>query len=245
MLISIICVYNRKDQFENQLLKTVKEQRAEIEIISIDNSSNTFSSAAAALNYGAENAKGDVLVFVHQDIAFKEANELSEFATVIEKLEVGTIIGAAGVIEKQKKCYTNITSGTDIVLENNYAFEKKLYSLDSVDECLFGMKKETWKMFHFDEVLCDNWHLYAVEICLKARKNGKGVYVYPSYVHHFSPGRISRSYMKGLIRIADYYRKDFGYIWTTCYKVPTSYLYVRVLYILWVCNRIIRGRTLD
>ena len=245
MLISIICVYNKLDQYENQLLKSVKMQQGKIEIIPIDNSCNTFHSAAEALNYGAEKAEGDIFIFAHQDIVFKQPNELNEFAKMIEKNEIGTIVGAAGVVEKQKKCYTNITSGNKVSLKKDGTIEKKLYDVASVDECLFGMKKQTWKMFRFNECLCDNWHLYAVEMCLRARKNGKRVYVYPSYVHHFSPGRISRGYMKGLIRIADHYRKDFCYIWTTCYKVSSSWLYVRALYVVWICNRIIRRRTFD
>ena len=69
--ISVICVFNNMDQFEKQLNKSLKQQDVDYELIAIDNSNNKFSSASQALNYGSEKAKGDILVFSHQDIFLK------------------------------------------------------------------------------------------------------------------------------------------------------------------------------
>ena len=242
MKVSVICVYNNKSVFENQLLKSLKKQNMQYELIAIDNSNNKFSSAASALNYGAQEASGDVLIFSHQDIYLKRSNELEFIATIIYNQKCGDIVGTQGVREPSKVYYTNITAGKiyDQTIINNY--EEQLYEVSCVDEGFFGMKKNTWEKLKFNEELCDNWHLYCVEMCLHTRKTGGNVYVWPAQLHHFSMGTITLGYMRNLKKLCGVYRKDFKYIWTTCYKVRTNYAYIQLLYLAWVVNRFIRGK---
>lgn len=241
MKISVICVYNNEQQLKDQLDASLKTQNLEYELIGINNIQNKFSSAAKALNYGASVSNGDILIFSHQDIFLKTATELEKLANVVSKYPTGTIIGTQGVREPSKLYYTNLTSGLKYNCDIINDFDDKLYEVSCVDEGLFGMKRETWEKHHFDEVLCDNWHLYCVEYCLYARKNGNKVYVWPSQIHHFSKGTISLGYMKNLRRLCDVYRNDFKYIWTTCYKVRTNKIYINLLVWIWTANRFIRG----
>ena len=244
MQVSVICVYNNKQQLEHQLIASLNKQKIDFELITIDNVEKTFPSAAKALNVGAIKANGDILVFAHQDICFKTSEELGKLCTIVNECPIGTIIGTQGVREPSKIYYTNLTSGYNYIptIVNN--FYDQLYEVSCVDEGLFAMKKETWEKHNFDEILCNDWHLYCVEACLNARKNGHKVYVLPIQIHHFSKGKINLSYMNGLIKIADKYRKNFKYIWTTCYKVRNNYFYVRVLRMAWILNRKIRRREL-
>lgn len=241
MKVSVICVYNNSKQLEEQLLKSLKMQDLDYEFIPIDNSTNRFKSAATALNYGASISTGDVLVFSHQDIQLKTSDALSKFSNTIYNNPTGNIFGTQGVKEPSKTYYSNITFGTvfDKSHVNTYSF--KLYAVSCVDEGFFGMKKETWQMLNFNELLCDNWHLYCVEICLHARKNGGHVYVAPIQLHHYSMGTISLGYMRNLKLLCCYYRHDFKYIWTTCYKVKTNAMYINVLYYAWRINRFIKS----
>lgn len=195
MKISVICVYNN-NQFESQLCRSLSKQEAEYELIGIDNTCNRFSSAAKALNYGASIADGEILIFSHQDIFFKTKNELGDLARAISHCKIGDIVGTQGVIDKSREYYTNLTSGNrlDMTIINNY--QMQLYEVSCVDEGLFGMKKATWENHCFDEVNCDNWHLYCVEACLNARKCGGKIYVYPAQIHHFSKGTISKLHEK-------------------------------------------------
>ena len=240
--VSVICVYNNKKNFENELYASLKEQNISYEIIAIDNTTNAFKSAAAALNYGSRQAKGEVLVYSHQDIYLKRSNELGKFVQAIKKCKIGTIVGTQGVKEPSKIYYSNISCADEDVqsLKNDYS--EKLYEVSCVDEGFFGMKRETWDELKFNEEICDNWHLYCVEMCLHARKNGNKVYVFPSQLHHFSMGSISLGYMKNLRKLCCVYRNDFKYIWTTCYKVKTNRLYINSLFIIWCLNRKIHGR---
>ena len=68
--ISIICVYNKTDIYENVLKKSLQLQSLQAEIIAVDNTNQEYSSAAKALNYGASCASGKVFVFAHQDVSF-------------------------------------------------------------------------------------------------------------------------------------------------------------------------------
>nr|WP_288810395.1 glycosyltransferase [uncultured Anaerostipes sp.] len=245
MKISVICVYNNEESFNSQLLYTLKKQKIDYELIAIDNRNHRFPSAAAALNYGARKSKGDVLIFSHQDIYLKTGNELEKLAEVISKEPIGTIVGTQGVREKSKIYYSNLTAGKQLDEKLNYEFKNQLYEVACVDEGLFGMKRDTYDNHNFDEKLCNNWHLYCVEQCLYARKHGAKVYVFPSQIHHYSYGTITYLYMDNLRRICRKYRKEFKYIWTTCYKVKTNPIYINVLVFIWVLNRKIRRRSIN
>ena len=76
-MVSVICCYNRANEYA-AMCETLRTQNIPCEMIGVDNSNQRFSSAAAALNWGAEQAQGDVLVFLHQDILFSRAESLAE-----------------------------------------------------------------------------------------------------------------------------------------------------------------------
>ncbi len=240
--ISVICVFNDKNTFDRQLYASLKLQDVEYELIALDNTTQQFRSAAEALNYGSQKATGEILVYSHQDIFLKRSEELRRFAEAIANQPTGCILGAQGVKEPSKVYYSNITYGAEYIPEIVGDYPDDFYAVSSVDEGFFGMKKKTWEMLKFDEALCDNWHLYCVELCLRTRKHGNAVYVFPTQLHHFSMGTISLGYMKNLKKLCSVYRKDFKYIWTTCYKVRTNRLYIHGLYALWCLNRKLRGR---
>ena len=243
MKISIICVYNNSAQVNDCFLRGLKKQDVDYELILLDGGNGKFKSCAAALNEGAKKSSGDILVFSHQDIYMKSEKELKSFAEFICNSPKGSIVGCAGAIEGNRKNIGNYTSGLSI----NEDLENKIHKpieVDSVDECFFGMTKKTYEMHPFDEILCSDWHLYAVEQCLYHRTKENHIFVFPCQIHHLSKGKINLSYMNGLVKIADKYRKNFKYIWTTCYKVRNNYLYVRVLRILWILNRKMRRREL-
>lgn len=68
--ISLITVYNNASELADMTESAKNQKNVDVEFISLDNTNGDFSSAAKALNYGAMQANGDVLVFLHQDIVF-------------------------------------------------------------------------------------------------------------------------------------------------------------------------------
>jgi isocitrate dehydrogenase len=65
-MISVVVVYNNKHIFEEVLMRSLKDQTAEFELIALDNTRGEFKSASAALNYGGLRATGRYIMFVHQ-----------------------------------------------------------------------------------------------------------------------------------------------------------------------------------
>ena len=243
MKVSVICVYNNPKQLEECLIKSLKTQNIEYELLLVDGTKNTFPSGSAALNEGVKKSVGEILIFSHQDIVLKRTDELKQFVEYIENMPEGTIVGAAGALEKNRNNIGNYTSGMELDREPIRKLSSAV-QVSCIDECFFGMKKGTYNKHAFNEELCDNWHLYAVEQCLFHRKNLGKVIVYPIQLHHFSRGSINREYMNGLVRLVDEYGRDFKYVWTTCYKVRANYYTVRILRFVWILNRKIRNKTL-
>lgn len=243
--ISVICVYNNANQLETELLKSLKNQDVEYELVLVDNRNKQYPSAAKALNCGAVRANGEYLIFTHQDITLKEKNALRDFSDAIRYVGYGSLIGAAGAIEGDAENKSNFTEGDSIDYSYVHNCSGNLQEVSCIDEAFFGMTKETWQRHHFDEELCDNWHLYAVEASLYARKQGFSVFLKPVQIHHSSLGHISQAYMRTLKRLCKAYRRDFKRIWTTCYKVRTNPIYINTLITVWKLNRIIRRKSLD
>jgi hypothetical protein len=67
-MISVVCVYNDEGVLKANLLSSLKKQDAEYELILVDNTKGIFQSLPKALNYGGSEAKGQYLMFVHQDV---------------------------------------------------------------------------------------------------------------------------------------------------------------------------------
>ena len=83
-MISLVCVYNNNDILNEYLFKSLEDQTAKFEFIPIDNTGKKFASAAQALNYGGEKAKGDYILFAHQDVNFCSLSWLEDAEKILE-----------------------------------------------------------------------------------------------------------------------------------------------------------------
>lgn len=214
--VSIICCYNSSEKLK-YLTDSLAQQDMEYESVMVDNCSGRFRSAAAALNYGASQAGGDLLFFVHQDICFKTADSLRKLAEKAEKTGKYDISGCAGAILEngRKKTITNMTYSAS---EKHYpnVFDTEYVEVESLDECLFIMWKDAWEEHHFDEVVCDHWHFYAVEQCLYFRLKGGKIYVFDAQINHLSEtGTLDKTYFRALLRLLKHYRNDYTYVVST------------------------------
>lgn len=76
-----------------------------------------------------------------------------------------------------------------------------------------------------DETVVKIWHLYAVEMCLRAKectKFGGWAAEYNPGIRHFSGGNVDINYMKKFKQLLVIYKHQ-GYIWTTCKKNAVQY----------------------
>ena len=220
IVVSFVCVYNNQEMYDTVLRDSLKKQKCKYsyELIGINNKDNKFPSAASALNSGAKKAKGTYIVFIHQDIEFLGVYSLEALIEELNILQDGDIFGIAG--EKMEKngehnMYTSMRFGEWKKTYPAIPVDKPV-TVAAIDECLFGMTRETWAKRNLNEVICDNWHFYAVEYCCHVRKNNNHVYVLNSMINHLSrAGTLSKSYFKSLERLCEHYQNDFDIILST------------------------------
>lgn len=219
-MISIISVFNDKAFLEENLLATLSNQLSGHELIVIDNIDHKFTSAASALNYGAEQATGNILMFVHQDMRLLENNTLSKIEAYVNSLPdfgIGGVIGLS--MDGHIKGYI---LNTFEKLGTPYASPEEVQTLD---ECVLIIKKEIFHKIRFDEQTLDGWHLYGVDFCLAAQKSGLKAYVLPIITHHFSLATNYDQLLEYQKRILDKYKAFVSPIYTTCGKLATTSLF--------------------
>lgn len=234
--VTIVCCYNDREQYD-RLLRSLAEQRLEYELMGIDNCGQRFSSCSRALNSVLDEIKTEYVIFSHQDIELPEPDMLGQFVTYMEGIGAGDILGVAGAVEnpdrsaKNLECViSNVHHGADLVVAGETEFTG-MTACDTVDECFFGGRTECFQRAPFDEELCDNWHLYAVERCLYARTRGHQVYVCDLPLLHHSGGKINHTYNQNFYRIAGTYAKKLDCIRTVCGSARTDWIHRGFFYL--------------
>ncbi len=217
-MISIICAYNSKAILEDFLLKGLKDQTAEYELVLVDNTTGMFPSAAEALNYGATKAKGTYLLFAHQDIDLVSKTWLEEAENILDLLTDLGIAGVAGKSESELEIISNIEHGIPPRWVRGTKGRGIIHPerVQTLDECLVIVPRTIFDMAKFDAKSCDGWHLYAVDYCLSIKRLGLKAYVLPMYLYHASAGNsMSDSYFATLERVLKKHKNHCGPIHTS------------------------------
>ena len=188
-MISIVCVYNDERLLADFLLDSLSRQTVLYELITIDNTKNQFTSAAQALNYGGRKARGNYIMFVHQDIRLCSTEWLHDAERTLDSLPN---LGVAGVAGKREGGYilANLTNGTPPTAAGTQIGAEPL-PVKTLDECLTIVPRDVFNVLQFDEITCDGWHLYAVEYCVSSMLLGFALYVLPFHTYHLSGGTSS------------------------------------------------------
>ena len=217
-MVSIICVYNNRQLLQECLIKSIEEQDEDCEMVLVDNTKGDYPSAAAALNYGADKASSQYLIFAHQDIIFIDKGGIKKIEEFLNNSCEKIIVGVAGKIESDIAIYGNI-------FDNNHIYFEKLANPTkavSVDECLFAMEKTVFQQYRFDELICNNWHFYAAEFSYRVRLDNIQTYIIPIDLHHNSVGNsMNIDFYYTLDRLCKKYKTSYKKINTTCCYVNT------------------------
>jgi len=240
-MFSIISVYKDKKVLENWLLKGLRNQTVNYELILIDNTKGQFKSGAEALNYGASKTKSQskYIIFVDQDIRLLSNTWLEKAERILDSISNLGIAGVAGARESkngERETVTNIKHGIPPKNLRNCVFIKKPEKIQTLDECLIIIPRSVFKNLKFNTKTCDSWHFWAVDYCLAVKKLGFDSYVIPLPLHHKSAGIISNNYLKTILslgplpgnyfqalkKILKKYKNSYQKIYTTCGEWDTS-----------------------
>lgn len=220
-VISVICCYNKPCEY-TLLQESLRCQDIPCEMMGVNNTDHSFTSAAAALNRGAETASGDTLVFVHQDVRFLRPDSLRKLTAALRLCE-------------NKPCVAGPYGAS------RYPGRIAEYTLqDTLDECCVAMTRKTWEKFRFDQVFCDGWHLYAVELCIRVRQAGGMILSGDFGIAHTSAGTVDTAYMQTYKKLLLCCRSE-KWLCTTCKSMPTNPTYFHAYYVLWKIKKKLLG----
>jgi hypothetical protein len=216
-MISVVCVYNNERILKDALLKSLQNQTSKHELILIDNTQGKFESAAGALNWGGDKAKGEYIMFVHQDVDLCSDSWLENVEELLNSIPALGIAGVAGARSsnppRMVQSVTNIKQGMlpkPLNVPGAVPLQKP-EKVQTVDECLVIIPRPVFDMLQFDEEVCDDWHLlYAVDYSLSVARLGLDAYAIPAFIHHWSPGKFNRNFLQVILSAgffpAGYYR---------------------------------------
>lgn len=222
--ISVIIVYTNEAQLDEAVGYLNKQSISDdMELILLDNRNKKFISAAEALNYGANIAVGDVLIFMHQDVYLWDLNILEKYYNYLKSND-NTIAGVAGVASKDKKVYYDIYETKDKI-RRAQTTGSEIMPAETIDECFFAMKKALWQRLKFDEITCDSWHFYGAEICYNNLLSGGKNVIYSSVICHESMGNSkNKDFRISLKKLIKKYKHKLKRIETTCINIKCKLL---------------------
>lgn len=226
--ISFICCYNNQEELNSLLLDSYDRfcSGLDCNIFLIDSKAKGYKSAAEAYNKEIESnydQMGDILIFLHQDIAFDNINFVNSIIRELEKEDA--VVGFCGMGE-DRKVYSNlkyrVTNQFIVGKQINVARE-----VESLDECCFATTKSLWNRVRFDENVCFHWHLYATDFCYTAKDSQKArIVLLSDVIYHKEDaggGLMTDSfYLRTMWRLMRKNRTRRDMILTPCYIVSTD-----------------------
>jgi hypothetical protein len=178
--LTIISAVNN-DQVLNSCLLSSPDLKSGIEVLEM----RGHPSAASAYNAGIAQAKGEYLVFVHQDIYLAEG-WLVKFQETLEFLAQHDpdwgVLGMWGMSPAGAGVgYMYCTAGIRMLGESFQGCKEAR----SLDEVLLIIRKSSG--LRFDEKM-GGFHMYGTDICLEAERRGMKSYAFSAFGIHNSNG---------------------------------------------------------
>ncbi len=222
--ISVVICYTNTEQLD-EAVKYLKLQSIfpSTELVLLDNREKRFVSASSALNYGAEQAKGEVVVFMHQDVYLWDDKLLEKYYNVLRE-KTQTILGVAGVAQKDRLIYFDFCESKDGVYHERTTHGELMQAI-TLDECLIAMQKPLWAKLKFDEITCDNWHFYGADICYNnLLSGGENIILSADMCHESKGNAYNKSFRRSLKLMIKKYKKSLKRIETTCVNIKCNML---------------------
>ena len=219
--LSIIIVYNNESKL-SETIEYIKKQTIfdDIELITLDNTSNKYKSASQALNFGASQSTADILLFMHQDVLLWENSAIEINYNKLVNTEK-TIAGVAGVAKVDNKVHYDIYETKNKLVRASKT--NGIMDAYTLDECMFGMSKKLWEKIKFDESTCNKWHLYCADICYQNMLCGGDNIILSMGICHNSFGNVDDiTFLSTLKKMVKKYTGRLERINTPCVDIECT-----------------------
>jgi hypothetical protein len=213
-LISVIVSSYKPEDFLTFSLSLAETIGVPFELIRIDNP-NKYS-LSEAYNQGAEQAKFEILVFVHEDVTFVTECWGQILAGLFNSNPEIGIIGVAGSLKKSflpTGWGTGLGEFDRIYLIQAVVGKEDLHStcragetyeeVKVLDGVMMATPKAVWSSVRFDEEL-EGYHVYDIDFSLRVTKSWKGLLSYEILLKHFSMGTYDSDWVQ---KTLEYHQK--------------------------------------
>lgn len=215
MISVIVSSYN--DEYFSLFKKSLENTIGlNYELIKIDNPKKY--SLSEAYNLGAEKARFDILLFIHEDVIFASEN----WGLILKNLFlVNSKLGIVGVAGSLTKSYlpTGWGTGTSIfdriyliqVSDNKESLHTTKKANESselvkvIDGVFIATTRDVWQKFKFDESISD-FHFYDIDFSLRVTESYIGLITYEILLKHYSLGNYNSDWVEKTL--AYHSRKD-------------------------------------
>jgi glycosyltransferase involved in cell wall biosynthesis len=190
------------------------------EYIRIDNRDNTYG-LCSAYNEGVHRAKGDILVFVHEDVFFMEPGwGLVLEKKMVENSSIG-LIGLAGTqyFFKDNRYWcaagTPFTRGRVIQITNDHKILLTIFSpakddaeVVTVDGLFIAIRGSLFSKIAFDADTFDGFHFYDHDISMQVRKYAKCMVTWDILVKHVYLNDLDDAFYKYGLKFIEKYNDE-------------------------------------
>lgn len=172
-----------------------------------------------AYNKGAEKAKYDNLLFVHEDVLF----ETKDWGSILIEYLKNDSIGCVGVAGNAVKSLFPIAwwdiKETEFLhinqkMKDNQLIEKRLMTNNNevvlLDGVFIGVRKNVWNEIKFNDCLLKGFHGYDIDFSARVFKKYNNVVVNDILLTHFSEGSPNKAWFSDLTKVYDYTKKKLS-----------------------------------
>lgn len=218
MISVIVCSRNDPswNRHSNNVAQTIGSSH---EYVRIDNRAGQYG-ICAAYNKGVDTSKGDILVFVHEDVLFlmKDWGKLLESKFAADP-SIGIVGIAGGQVLHQDRpgwCVAGrpfihgkvIHEVNGRLLLSAYSWIETDVEVVAVDGLFFAVRRSLFDRIRFDEETFDGFHFYDLDICMQALKTHKIIVTEDILVKHLSGGSFDRVWEKYAYRFTEKHRES-------------------------------------
>ncbi|SMC40779.1 glycosyltransferase [Moheibacter sediminis] len=208
-MLSLIISSHKPDYFAAAEKNIAETCGIPYEIIQIKNPG--LMGICEAYNKGAEQAKYENLLFIHEDLLFETQDWGNILVDYLKDENLGCIgVAGANYIPHVPTSWWVVKgyAASHIAHFNNetqkrydYTFkgnEKGLFDVKFIDGVFIGCRKDVWQKNKFDERLKD-FHAYDISFSLKINTSLQNFITNKISIVHFSPGTLSKEWLNQLI----------------------------------------------
>lgn len=203
------------DEYKEMVLsaKKVGFDGEDVEFLYFDNFNSNGFDGFNGINRAIKEARGEYLIFCHQDILFNydDRKNLENCIQELEEIDSRWAVAGNAGVREDGRAIMRITDPNNINVQRG-GFPGEVVSLD--ENFLVINRKQSISCSTY----LSGFHLYGTDICQNAIDMGLKSYVINFHLLHKSPGNIDDSFYKSREKFINFYnkRKKPKLIWTMC-----------------------------